>query len=1046
MYKKIKNKIIKFVKGAVLVVIVFSMIFPYSTLTVLAQAVPVEEVGWNLEYNYRTAEIRLPTVNASVVSNTSSMTRLLGEIMAPLYHLATPGSFLTKDIYRYIMKHTEDELGIDKDIFRRMMRKPDAPTVDIVFAPTNPKVGEKITAFAIPRNFKNSNEKLYYTWYLVHDKEKNVEAGRREAMAIGARGGYDRALFGEPKDDDGDRDAYNASYGGDDGVGKKDGIAAQKGDCEGCACVDGMSMFGGEVTKGCFDDQGELLYANTDEYFMAEEDRNTASAKSGRGAINSDFISRCYRHNFGIQNEETDEYSGRDLIINCDHTFGREVGGGDGEFDASSEEDWGTNPENADTDGDGIIDEADLVGLSQNQFTWIYRKGDRVSVAVEGMSNIPINEGTTDRLRYKNKYWDGDVDKIDQSPIASPEQWYIDQREECEDKRRDGLIATGLSFDPLGGARIEPDDITMREYSDCMKDLWEHEMKPENDEDSFGDMTGYYKIMWAAPGICTEKKEAIADDDWCDTDGDIGFQYLKLYDPVEKGKQLMEVSVNVSPKNPQFKDSEIDMVEDFSVLHNDSTDMIVVNADVVSQDYINPDYLYYKWSVWSCEPTAFDSCRDITETLDFKSKKEGIGLRDIGFYPTNSTFTFGNRALLKIGVVVKKHKNSVMSSPGINGEYADQIFSNEKKDILEEDRYTQKYAYTASKLVEVSKHRMKINLYQANPTASGNWVQGKPICGEGSEKEVYRKICPVYQYQVIMAEVENAGEAISWQLNGENIGQTLNGLNNQEPNSTTIFFPVTGVDGELATINITSEIENEEETWEDDNISEARVFTIHKPMAKILNKEGVLDANSMQRAYTGKHNKGGNYRWRNGAELWWIAAWRGIPFNERMGVVDIPVTVIPRYLQDEVDGVNLILQSYANGKAMGNLASESRDVFEKIKFKNEKDKELNNFRIRTIRQFSKEHKIALKQSFGISPLDELVDDLEVEVKAISDDVYFKVTGENIALNIKQKTGKFFASTIENASEYLVFILRLAVSFVLVAMMAFGLVYGVKYIN
>ena len=1025
------KKIIKLSRKNLAIFMVVNILFFYSGLAVLADPVPV--------YDEVTNEERLPLVNASIVSDTNTITRLLGEIMAPVYHLVTPGSYLTKDIYRYIMKHTEDELGIDKDIFRRMIKKPDAPTVDIVFAPTNPKVGEKVTAFAVPRNFKNSKEKLYFTWYLVHDKEKNVEAGRREAMAIGARGGYDRALFGKPKDDDGDRDAYNASYGGDDGVGKKDGIAAQKGECEGCACLDGMSMFDGEVTKGCFDDQGELLYANIDEYFMAEEDRNTASAKSGRGAINSDFISRCYRHNFGIQNEEASEYSGRDLIINCDHTFGREVGGGELEFNTGSEEEWGTNPENADTDGDGIIDEADLVGLSQDQFTWIYRKGDKVSVAVEGMSTIPINEGTTDRLRYKNTDWDGDLEKIDQSPTGSPEQWYIDVREECEDVKREALIANGLLFYPLA-SRVNPDDAATLAYSDCMKRLWEHEKWDENDEDAFGDMTGYYKIMWAAPGVCTKLKKDEAENDWCDKNDDIGFQYLKLYDPVEKGKQLMEVSVNISPRNPQF--SESDPISDhFSKEHSDSTDMILASADVVSDDSVNPDYLYYKWSVWRCDPEEFDECVEVTDEVDFKSRKEGIGLRDIGFYPLKELF-LGERALLKIGVIVKKHQNSTMSSPGINEEYTDQIFSNEKKEIEDEDLFTQKYAYTASKLVEVVKHKMKIVLHQAKPTADGGWDVEKEICnGEFPETSVYRKVCPVYQYQVLAAEVINGGEAVMWQLNGKNIGPTLNNSNNTEANSNIIFFPIIGSEGFLERITVVSENEQEEGLWEDINMTEERVLSVRRPMAKIVDKEGSISNNSIQRAFTGAGNMI-KQRTFKGNQLWWVLGWEGVLFVYRDALVNIPVDIIPRYLQDEIDGNNLRMQAYANDDDMGNLTYQNRNIFELVQFR-EKIGEINNFKIRTVRKFSEDYKKALKQSFNISPLDELVHDQEVKVKTISVDEYQVATGRRVVLDVKQKAGKFFASTIKNSPEYLVFILRLAVSFVLVMMIAFGMVYGVN---
>ncbi len=1014
MKNKLKKIILKKVKQIVLGLVIFVMVFPYNTLVVLADSVPVEETGWNREWNFRTSEY------------TNSMVELLGEIMAPIYQLATPGSYLTKDIYSYIMKNTENELGIDKDFFRRMQRKQAAPTVDIIFAPTNPKVGEKVTAFAIPRDFKNNKDRLYFTWYIVHDGETNVEAGRAEAMRMVAAGNYDEGLFGTPliTDSDDHRDAYNASIGGDDGVGKK----SKNSECDdstGCDCVEDMTMMNGEIEEGCYDDRGELLYRDETEYGEAKDDRGENSADLGRGVVNSDFITRCYRHNFGIQNEKGEEDSGRDLIISCKHTFSKDgIGEDDNEFDFNTERSIGTNPTNPDTDGDGVLDEADLVGLGQDEFTWIYRKGDKVSVAVEGMSNIVINEGTTDRLRYKNKKDESDSDL---SPALSPETWYKDKREECQNLRASA---------------------SNNDYSDCMKELWAYERKSDkNDEDAFGDMTSYYKIMWAAPGICTEGTVVSKmTNDWCDNDSDRGFQFLKLYDPAERGAELLEVSIDVSPKNPQFKEPE---EGDLSEEHSDSTDRIIASASVVSQDNINPDYLYYKWSVWRCDKNDFDECEDMTDELTdnpkFRSRLEGIGLSDMWFYPDDFIID-ENRTLLKIGVIVKKHKNSLMSSPGINGEYTKQIFSDEKKE-LKEDKFVQKYAYSASKLIEITRHKMSIKLYQAKPNKDGFWEKDKEICGKGSEKDMYRKICPVYQYQVLMAEVENAGEAISWQLNGKNIGQTLNGKNNQNPNSAAIFFPITGIDGEVGSIKVTSEIENKEGLWEDDNISEARVFSVHRPMAKILDSKDKLDSTSIKRAYAGAYNGGkGYYRRYKDDELWWIADKNTIlPWGGREGIVNIPVAVIPRYLQDEVDGVNLILQSYVNGIKKGNLAPGDKGIFEKVKFNNKKD-EYNQFRVRVIRQFSDEHKKALKQSFGIVPLDELVNDLEIKVKAISDDKYFEMTGEKIASGIRQEVGKFFASTIKNSPMYLVFILRLAVSFVLVVMITFGLARGAKHIN
>ncbi len=998
----------KIFKKLAILATVLALVFPFNVMVALADPVPVYD---------------------------DAVTKLLGEVMAPVYQLATPGSGLTYDIYRYLMKHTESELGIDKDFFRRIQKKQKAPTVDIVFAPTNPKVGEKVTAFAVPRGFRNNKNKLYYTWYIVHnvvngDETPDVEAGKKEAMRLVAAGNYDKDLFGEPKGDDKNRDAYNASFGGDDGVGKKKGSVADE-DCEECECLHNMNMMGGEVSRGCFDDKGELLFSKLDEFDEMVLDRGYNSALLGRGVVNSDFITRCYRHNFGAQNGVADKYSGRDLIIKCQHAFGDGIG--DGDFQKSEEKEWGTNPEDPDTDGDGVMDEADLAGLGQDEFTWIYQKGDKVSVAVEGTSNIPINEGATDRLRYKNKHWEGEDKDADLSPTASPEEWYSNGRADCESK----IDTEGISG-----------------YADCMKDLWEHQLQDENDEDAFGNMTGYYKIMWAAPGICGESNVDEAENDWCDGEDDYGFQYLKLYDPAEQGKKLFEVSVNVSPKNPQF--SEPDNGENDGK-YSDSTDMIFASANVVSDDNINPDYLYYRWSVWKCDPEDINSCEDVTEDMEFKSHKEGLGIREIGFFPTTGIFN-GNRALLKIGVVVKRHQNSEMSSPGINGDYEKQYFSDEKKNNYgTPDQFPNKYAQIASKLLEVTKHDLKIKLYQADPTADGSWIKGKEICNEG----LYKKICPVYPYQVLVAEVDGVAGAVSWKINGHNIQPSSNQTVNTEVNSSTVFFPVLGVENSLGRITVTAEQANEEGQWEDSNIIEERVFSIHSPMAKLSNLSGTLRAGRMQLA----RNINGQLAMLGKEPLWWILSSRqGDYYLENQALnINMPVSVIPTYMTEEINGSVMVadgndnvgpipaggiftMSLYVDDDLKGGVQSSNEGdgwAFNNIGFIDKPDA-IHSAKVETLKIFSDDYKKALKQTFGIDPPNELVDVQKFKVKIITADDYNKITGGNAQptqiTGWREVKDKFFASTIQNAPEYLIFILRLAVSIVLVMGVSFGVVY------
>ena len=62
---------------------------------------------------------------------------------------------------------------------------------------------------------------------------------------------------------------------------------------------------------------------------------------------------------------------------------------GDGEFGGNEEKFWGTNPQDPNTAGNGNLDEANVSGLGQKQFSWVYQEGDKVGVIVEGTSMLP---------------------------------------------------------------------------------------------------------------------------------------------------------------------------------------------------------------------------------------------------------------------------------------------------------------------------------------------------------------------------------------------------------------------------------------------------------------------------------------------------------------------------------------------------------------------------------------------------------------------------------------------------------------------------------
>ncbi len=109
-------------------------------------------------------------------------------------------------------------------------------------------------------------------------------------------------------------------------------------------------------------------------------------------------VSRCYKHKFGTNYDASgfraEDDSGIDYPVSCKHKWEDAPGysSGSGKFPSGEEEYWSTDPLDPDTDGDGFSDEADIIGLGQQSFTWTYQAGDRLGLVVEGTSMLPTDE------------------------------------------------------------------------------------------------------------------------------------------------------------------------------------------------------------------------------------------------------------------------------------------------------------------------------------------------------------------------------------------------------------------------------------------------------------------------------------------------------------------------------------------------------------------------------------------------------------------------------------------------------------------------------
>ncbi|MBP6889259.1 MAG: hypothetical protein KBC19_01520 [Candidatus Moranbacteria bacterium] len=324
-------------------------------------------------------------------------------------------------------------------------RKKTVPEVSIFFSPSDPKSGEKITARAMPIYFSNPSESMYYTWYLKRkdcnastcdyngDGAYNSKDWRIEAAGILVQNGYDNADPGTSYAVDDDNDGYKARFGGDDKEGKADYCAVydpRSGDvyelantgssisfsCPGGTsptCLEGETQINPETSTITFGGGGVDIFGEP-------------VANSGGGTITpfSEISPNC---NVGgcssvgtpvcagghtptctsgipccVADPATATVCSASLlscrattggsITNlCKHVFAHPGGltSGDGSFGAGEERFWKTNPRDPSTANNGQKDEATVVGLGRDTFSWTYFSGDEVGVAVEGTSMIP---------------------------------------------------------------------------------------------------------------------------------------------------------------------------------------------------------------------------------------------------------------------------------------------------------------------------------------------------------------------------------------------------------------------------------------------------------------------------------------------------------------------------------------------------------------------------------------------------------------------------------------------------------------------------------
>ncbi len=303
--------------------------------------------------------------------------------IVPKLSLAASITDMTPD---EIASDLEDRYHIDPSAVRDTAhttnvgnKKGNYPQVTLGFSPSSPKVGVVETAKATPMFFVNNTKKLYFTWYLKHkgcdakeedgyktpvtkstpsycdvDKDGYITPNdwKITAMKLIVLNGYNRndpnlGVNSAPPVAD-DKDGYQAVIGGDDAV---------------------------ETQKWCYvaDPNSGLAYELNSVTGQTNETLAAAGSRCGPNLAATYFPN----HLFARQPSFTT---------------------GDGSFKTDEEDAWETDPNNPSTAHNGQKDEANVVGLGIDSFSWVYTTGDKVGVAIEGTSMVGTKHNETSSM------------------------------------------------------------------------------------------------------------------------------------------------------------------------------------------------------------------------------------------------------------------------------------------------------------------------------------------------------------------------------------------------------------------------------------------------------------------------------------------------------------------------------------------------------------------------------------------------------------------------------------------------------------------------
>ncbi len=603
------------------------------------------------------------------------------------------------------------------DSFRR---KKTPPTVSLIFTPLNPSNGEKITATATPTYFLNDSKDLYYTWFL---KSKNCPHDIN------------------PSQDEKVRCDLNHD-------GKVD-----------------IEDYKIKATRIIVNNGFEWSLAN----YSINNDSDGYKASYG-GNDQAGKKSYCYVH---------DTVSGDEYQIGCAHLFpdininGKKAG--DGTFGVEEEKFWHTDPNSNDTAGTGNLDEANVVGLGINKFTWNYETGDEVGVVVEGVSVEPAQ---TNDSSFRTM-WAMPVKMCD---ISSTIKDY---------PKKSTQTISVVKDSPNIGETTTTTQTTIQNIDSRAATIATIKTVIDTTITVTDSNTGSVISSSTTSGTPTYTTADISDsisvNDITDASDLNNCLYDNLINPAESGAQghKLEVNLSYSPKIPMNDTSGAD-----------NGDELVITSSIPNTN--DKTYLQYYWQVYESDeanPDSWGNPLTKSQLID-SSQSNGIGLDTFKF-----KLNFANpKKYLRVKLTVVEN----------NGSSARKGHS----DVV----------------IPINSSSDNIHVYSVETNSGNINITNNERCFKGIDKIV----CPVMKDEIIGLKVDNNSLTdFSWKIDNKTSSCFSNPMNCQNDKQTNItYFPVLKNKGEYYIISLDALNQNTGE-----KIHLTKTFVVVDPSLKIVSND-----------------------------------------------------------------------------------------------------------------------------------------------------------------------------------------------------------------